>query len=88
VTGVLLYPDCVRGTACHLTCDFLTLATTTSNAKLKTFLFEQTAAQCTVTLALCVLYKYSYLLTTDNYTHVHMINDTSDIDNKNHHLLL
>ena len=29
---VLLQPDRVCGTACHLTCDFLTLATTTSDA--------------------------------------------------------
>jgi len=28
---VLLQPDCICGTACHLSCDFLTLAAT-SNA--------------------------------------------------------
>jgi len=31
--------------------------------QLKTFLFRETAAQCIVTLALCVLYKYSFFLT-------------------------
>jgi len=37
VTGVFLQPDCLCGTACHLTCDFLTLATTISNANWKRF---------------------------------------------------
>jgi len=32
VTGVFLQLDHICGTACHLTCDILTSATTTSNA--------------------------------------------------------
>jgi len=32
VTEVLLQPDSICGTACHLTSDILTLATTISNA--------------------------------------------------------
>jgi len=40
VTEVLLQPDRVCGTACHVTCDFLTIGYNDFKRQLKTFLFE------------------------------------------------